>query len=144
MSRWLIYPSLIVSGALALFFSLLVGTSDAGNLWDHIALFSSLVTVPLIVFASCLHPLLKGWDVIWDGEGVTGPTKTYTFRPGRTQATLSWSDVKTYGRANNRKGFLIEGHNGVVIHWSELYAGSALPIEAVRLYARHRRSAHRH
>lgn len=102
--------AMIIFGASTIYFLGFVGTG---------------VGVSLLGFAIAgfMAPSLGDWhDVLWNGEGVFGPSKTFGPTLSRKRAFIPWNDFTKFGQTKTQYWYL-ETADRERVYWSYLYKG---------------------
>lgn len=63
-----------------------------------------------------------GWQVVWDDEGVRGPSTQWSLRRSPPRAIIPWSSI-TRASVDRSGCRFVETANGTRVVWSQLYGG---------------------
>ncbi len=91
---------------------------------------TKLIAGVLFVACALLIPLSvnalgSSYDVVWNEEGITGPSKLYTFKVRQSRITINWNDISKLGETALRSIY-VESKDGRRIFWSMYYTGQTV------------------
>ena len=79
---------------------------------------SVLIIGTLVCFIGVLPGLSPALDLVWDKDGVSGPTQVWGPFIGLKRATLRWDEIAGLG-SNMASYAYLEGRDGTRVYWTE-------------------------
>lgn len=111
----------------------------AGGLYEYLLgeiaweLATVLGLIGAAIFGFMAPSLTSSHDVLWDTNGMAGPSRLIGPGLGLRRVVIGWGEITQTGKTVTDFWF-VETHNGKRIYWSHLYGGYGALTAAIKTY----------